>query len=104
MCPVPHSSKTFALKVVWQSMQNPGDRHSFDDGDIIHVDPEVPAENKSLVVVQINGDTEATFKQLIIEGGQHFLKALNPAGQTASFRCPKTRICGVVISKTVSFR
>lgn len=105
LCPVPHSSKTFALKVVGQSMQNPGDRHSFDDGDIIHVDPEVPAENKSLVVVQINGDTEATFKQLIIEGGQHFLKALNPAWPNRIIQMPEdSRICGVVISKTVSFR
>lgn len=105
LCPVPHSNKTFALTVVGQSMHNPGDRRSFDDGDIIHVDPEVPAENNSLVVVRVNSDNEATFKQLIVEGGRHFLKALNPGWPNRIIEMPEDSvICGVVISKTVSFR
>ncbi|WP_339806144.1 XRE family transcriptional regulator [uncultured Marinobacter sp.] len=105
LCPVPHSSKTFALRVHGLSMRDPGNFPSFDDGDIIHVDPEVSAENKSLVVVQMNGDTEATFKQLIVEGGNCFLKALNPAWPNPIREMPgDARICGVVISKTVSYR
>lgn len=105
LCPVPHSETTFALTVVGQSMHNPGERLSFDDGDIIHVDPEVPAENNSLVVVRVNSDNEATFKQLIIEAGRYYLKALNPNWPDRIFKMPEDSvICGVVISKTVSYR
>lgn len=105
LCPVPHSNQTFALRVHGVSMRNPGNSPSFDEGDIIHVDPEVPAENNSLVVVQINGDTEATFKQLIVEGGRYFLKALNPTWPNPINEMPEdAKICGVVISKTVSYR
>jgi len=105
LCPVQHSSRTFALKVVGQSMQSPGEKRSFDDGDIIHVDPEVPANNNSLVVVRVDCDNEATFKQLIVESGRHFLKALNPSWPNRITEMPQDAvICGVVISKTVSYR
>ena len=105
LCPVQHSSRTFALKVVGQSMQSPGEKRSFDDGDIIHVDPEVPANNNSLVVVRVDSDNEATFKQLIVESGRHFLKALNPSWPNRITEMPQDAvICGVVISKTVSYR
>ena len=57
LCPVPHSSQTFALRVHGLSMQNPGRFPSFDEGDIIHVDPSVKTENNSLVVVRMSGDS-----------------------------------------------
>jgi SOS-response transcriptional repressor LexA len=105
LCPVPHSSQTFALRVEGLSMHNPGSSPSFEEGDIIHVDPEVRPENHSLVVVQVNGDTEATFKQLLTEGGEYFLKALNPGWPSQIIKMPTdASICGVVISKTVSYR
>ena len=105
LCPVPHSSQTFALRVEGLSMSDPGSSPSFDEGDIIHVDPEVQPENRSLVVVHMNGDAEATFKQLIAEGGEYFLKALNPSWPTRISAMPKdARICGVVVSKTVTYR
>lgn len=104
LCNEPHSSKAFALRVSGESMRNPGERKSFDDGDIIHVDPERPVENGSLVVVQINGDTEATFKQLIIESGRKYLKALNPNWPHPILEMPQdSTISGVVIGKNVSF-
>lgn len=104
LCDVRHSSKSFALRVSGESMHNPGDRKSFDDGDIIYVDPERPVDNKSLVVVQINGDTEATFKQLILEGGRKYLKALNPNWPQQIMEMPEDSVvAGVVIGKRVSY-
>lgn len=105
LCPVSHSSKAFALRVDGLSMSDPSGSPSFDDGDIIHVDPGVQPDNKSLVVVQISGDKGATFKQLIVENGEYFLKALNPAWPNRIIAMPAdASICGVVISKTVSYR
>ena len=77
-CPVPHSKNTFALKVVGVSMENPNGKPSFEDGDIIYVDPEREPENKSFVVVTLDGSSQATFKQLIIELDGKYIQPLNP--------------------------
>ncbi|MCZ4328314.1 LexA family protein, partial [Brachybacterium paraconglomeratum] len=60
-------------------MYNPHERWSFRDGDIIFVDPDRDAMHRSLVVAKLTDTQEATFKQLIIEGEQKYLKALNPS-------------------------
>ena len=52
---------------------------SFNEGDLIFVDPEVDPINGKYVVARLDDENEATFKQLIIEGGHKFLKATNPA-------------------------
>lgn len=99
-CPVAHGPRTFVLRVRGESMFNPHARRSFRDGDLIYVDPDKHAENGSLVVVQAEHGSEATFKQLIVEGERRYLKAINPAWpepiQTIS---SETSICGVVIFK-----
>lgn len=73
MCPVNSSDKTFALKVQGVSMEP-----KFYDGDLIFVDPEAECIHGSYVVARLDDNNEATFKQLIIESGQKFLKAANP--------------------------
>ncbi|WP_151173473.1 LexA family protein [Pseudoalteromonas ruthenica] len=73
MCPVNCSEKSFVLKVQGISMEP-----KFLDGDLIFVDPEARPEHGSYVVARLDDENQATFKQLIIEGGQKFLKALNP--------------------------
>ncbi|TMP88541.1 XRE family transcriptional regulator [Pseudoalteromonas ruthenica] len=73
MCPVNCSDKSFVLKVQGISMEP-----KFLDGDLIFVDPEARPEHGSYVVARLDEENQATFKQLIIEGGQKFLKALNP--------------------------
>ncbi|WP_167815438.1 S24 family peptidase [Pseudoalteromonas galatheae] len=50
----------------------------FQGGDLIFVDPEATCVHGSYVVAKFDDDNQATFKQLIIEGGQKYLKALNP--------------------------
>lgn len=72
-CPKSHSSSTFALRVRGVSMEP-----KYRDGAIIYVDPEKSADHLSNVVVQLDDEAEATFKQLVIEGGKRFLRPLNP--------------------------
>lgn len=99
-CPISHGPRTFALRIRGESMFNPHERHSFRDGDIIFVDPEIDALHRSLVVVKLEGSQEATFKQLIIEGSQKYLKALNPAWPEPILHVNENAvICGVAIAK-----
>lgn len=99
-CPVSHSPATFVLRVRGESMLNPQGRPSFQDGDLIFVDPERPAEHGSLVVVRLDDAREATFKKLVIEGDRRFLRALNPAWPEPMMQVNgNATICGVVIFK-----
>ena len=76
-CPVKCSTDTFLLKVRGMSMSP-----TFNEDELIFVDPEVEANNGKYVVARLDDENEATFKQLIIEGGHKFLKAANPAWPT----------------------
>ncbi len=92
-CPERHSRSTFALTVIGESMAP-----DFIPGEIIYVDPEVEAISGSCVVVRQNGDTEATFKQLMFDGSKKYLKALNPNWPTPIIEMLQDAfICGVVI-------
>jgi SOS-response transcriptional repressor LexA len=92
-CPEKHSNATFALRVVGESMSP-----DFIDGEVIFVDPEVEPKNGSCVVVRQNGDSEATFKQLMFDGSDKYLKALNPNWPKKIIEMlPDATICGVVI-------
>lgn len=71
-CPVNCSERTFVLRVQGISMEP-----LFRDGDLIFIDPEAEWRHGSYVVARLDDQNEATFKQLIIEGGQKYLKPLN---------------------------
>ncbi|KZY40665.1 hypothetical protein A3733_23390 [Pseudoalteromonas shioyasakiensis] len=73
LCPVNCSEQSFVLRVQGISMEP-----KFNDGDLIFVDPEAECIHGSYVVARLDDDNQATFKQLIIEGSQKFLKAANP--------------------------
>ena len=73
LCPVNCSEQSFVLRVQGISMEP-----KFNDGDLIFVDPEAECIHGSYVVARLDDDNQATFKQLIIEGNQKFLKAANP--------------------------
>lgn len=103
-CPIRHSSHTYALIVRGVSMYNPAGKPSFQDGDTIFIDPDRQADHRSLVIARLDDEKEATFKQLLIEGEQRMLQALNPSWPnriiTINGNCS---ICGVVIGKLESF-
>lgn len=102
--PVAVSESSYWLRVRGESMYDPLGRWSFKDGDLILVDPSVRAENESLVVVTVGDESEATFKQLIVEGDKRFLKALNPTWPERIFEIKgKVAFSGVVKAKTEVF-
>lgn len=101
-CPKKHGPRTYALRVRGLSMQDPGNKPSFDDGDIIFVDPDVAAIHKSLVIARLDDSAQATFKRLLIEGDERMLIALNPAWPQRIIRfTERASICGVIIGKYV---
>ncbi|OKP05386.1 LexA family protein [Xenorhabdus eapokensis] len=71
------SQRAFWLEVKGDSMVSPNGL-SIPQGMIILVDPEVKPTPSNLVVAKLNGEKELTFKQLITEGYDMFLKPLNP--------------------------
>jgi SOS-response transcriptional repressor LexA len=101
-CPVRHGKHTIALKVKGDSMLAPGERHSYSDGDIIFVDPGRDAKHGDRVVVRLEENTAATFKQLIIEDDRRQLKALNPDWKPRYIEIDSNAtMVGVVIGKWV---
>lgn len=100
-CPVPHGPRTYVLRVRGESMWNPHVRPSFADGDLIFVDPDKDAIHGSMVIVRLDDKHEATFKRLVIEGDQRYLRAINPAWPEPIIQINgnAATICGVVILK-----
>ena len=94
-CPVKCGQDSYILRVNGISMEP-----RFHDGDLIFVDPHIDPVSGKYVVVMIENTEEATFKQLIVEGGRQYLKALNPEWPNRIIEVNQnTRICGVVVFK-----
>ena len=94
-CPVRCSEHTFVLGVHGISMEP-----KFHAGDLIFVDPEATPVHGKYVVVQLDESNEATFKQLVVEGGRQYLKALNPDWPNRIIEVnAAATICGVVVFK-----
>jgi len=98
--PVPkkHGPRAFALRVRGVSMEP-----KYRDGSIIFVDPDRAADHGRNVVVRLDNEKEATFKQLVIEGSEKFLKPLNPdwPGPKLIPINGNATICGVVIGQFI---
>lgn len=101
-CPARHGARTYCLRVRGDSMNNPGSRPSYSDGDIIFVDPDRDAQPGDRVIVRLDDQKEATFKQLLVEDGRKMLKALNPEWRPRYVEINgNATITGVVIGKWV---
>lgn len=102
-CPFNHGPDAFILRVAGLSMYNPGGDKSYAPGDFIAVDPQGEIRNKKMVVVRIDHEEKATFKQLLIdEDGSMMLQAINPAHIPRTMPLPEgSRIVGTVIGKWV---
>jgi SOS-response transcriptional repressor LexA len=100
--PVRVSKSSYYLRVRGESMYDPADHRSFHEGEKVLIDPNADAQHGSFVVVRLDDESEATFKQLIIEGGRKYLKALNPNWPNRIFEVNgNATICGVVKGKFV---
>ncbi len=92
-CPIKCSPRSFVLRVQGSSMEP-----KFNDGDLIFVDPDVEVTHGKFVVVRLNDSNQATFKQLIVENNQLFLKAVNPDWPQRIMSIEEeATICGVVV-------
>ncbi len=69
--------EAFWLEVEGESMTAPAGL-SIPDGTFVLFDTGREPMNGNLVIAKLTDDNEATFKKLIIDGNQQFLKALNP--------------------------
>lgn len=80
---------TYALVVKGDSMAP-----DFPEGMRLVVEPDMSADNGDFVIAK-NGDNEATFKQLVMDGGVFYLKPINPRYPILTVG-PDTQIVGVV--------
>ena len=87
------SEKTFALRVPDDSMEP-----EFHEGEIIIVDPTLTGKHNLFLIARMEGDSLATFKQLIIVGNRTYLKPLNSRYPLIEVQ-GDLRICGVVVGK-----
>ena len=72
---------------------------------MIFIDPTIDPENKDYIVARLESESEATFKQLIIEDGQKMLMAINPDWTPRLIKINgNASIIGVVIGKIERWR
>ena len=94
------SEDSFWLEVKGDSMTAPSGL-SIPEGMMILVDPEVEPSSGKLVVAKIDTDNEATFKQYIVDAGNHYLKPLNPQYRMTAIN-GNCRIIGVVVDAKIA--
>lgn len=100
LCPR-HSSDVWAgergfwLRVVGSSMTSPTG-NSFPEGFLILVAPDIEPHHGQYVVAKMVDSNEATFKQLVRDAGELFLRPLNPAYPTKPID-DKWAIVGTVV-------
>jgi SOS-response transcriptional repressor LexA len=99
-CPVPISASGYALKVLGDSMTNPGPGRSYPAGCIIFVDPEAETKTGDSVIACVPRTNEATFKILVEDAGRQFLKPINPQYPLIDIT-EETHICGKVIGSFI---
>ncbi|HCT2375989.1 LexA family protein [Morganella morganii] len=94
------SEDSFWLEVKGDSMTAPSGL-SIPEGMVILVDPEIEPSSGKLVVAKIDTDNEATFKQYIVDAGNHYLKPLNPQYRMTAIN-GNCRIIGVVVDAKIA--
>ena len=88
---------TFALRVVGDSMEP-----EFVAGDILLVDPACDWSSRDYIIAK-NGDDEATFKQIVTDGGKIFLNPLNRRYPIQDMTGKNFKVIGRVIQKVKKY-
>jgi len=98
-CAQSHSSEAFALRVQGGSMTP-----EFNEGEIVIIDPNASADSGRFIIAKKAADSSVTLKQLMIDGDESYLKALNPDWPNKIIKMNEEwHICGVVIAKSKSY-
>lgn len=93
----------FALRVKNDCMCNSNEKISFNDGDIIIIDPSADVRSGDFAVIRNSQSQEATFKQYIKKGDSIILHPLNPSYDDIVLNGgSEYEIIGKVITKCVS--
>lgn len=87
----------YALRVQGDSMEP-----VFPNGSIIIVDPDAEPRQGSYVIVRLDDAEQATFKQLVVDGGARYLKPLNPRYPVMTIK-ERATVCGVVRQMVMDF-
>ncbi|WP_367256202.1 S24 family peptidase [Pseudomonas sp. stari2] len=95
-CPVAISNHGYALKVLGDSMTNPGPGRSYPTGCIIFVDPEAEAKTGDRVIARVPRTNEVTFKVLVEDAGRQYLRPINPQYPIIDIT-EETHICGKIV-------
>ncbi|QYX66365.1 LexA family transcriptional regulator [Shewanella putrefaciens] len=93
------SDRCFWLRVQGDSMTSPAGT-SFPEGTLVLVDTEKDFQNGSFVVAKLTDVNEATFKKIVIDAGQKFLRPLNSAYPTMPIN-GNCKIIGVVVDAKI---
>lgn len=93
--------KGFWLRVQGDSMTAPTGV-SIPEGTFVLFDTGREAVNGSLIIAKLSDSNEATFKKLIIDGGQCYLKGLNPSWPMRELN-GNCKIIGVAIESKMRF-
>ncbi|ROO03810.1 peptidase S24 [Pseudomonas fluorescens] len=99
-CPVAISTQGYALRVLGDSMTNPGPGRSYPTGCIIFVDPEAETKAGDRVIARVPRTNEATFKILVEDAGRQFLRPINPQYPIIEIT-EETHICGKVVGSFI---
>ena len=94
----PMSAQAFSLRVDGDSMEP-----EFPSGCVIFVEPQTEPLSGDFVVVSLDDGHQATFKQLVLDGAQRYLKPLNPRYPIIPIDA-SARVCGVVREMRKAFR
>lgn len=94
------SPHAFWLEVKGDSMASSNELN-IQQGMIILIDPDVKPTANNLVIAKLEGEKELTFKQLITEGYDAYLKPLNPQYNMIPLN-EKVHIVGVVVEAKIA--
>jgi SOS-response transcriptional repressor LexA len=99
-CPVPHSPSTFVLEVQGTSNSS-RDGRTFDDGNLIFVDPEATPRAECGVVLTLDGQKQPILRWMVSEGENRYIRALNPDHPDRALQAlpSGTIIHGIVIAR-----
>lgn len=89
---------SFAIKVKGDAMAP-----TFVEGTALIVDPKVEPKNRDFVIVALAGNANATFRQLLLDGDDRYLRAVN--GEFRTMQLDKgNKIIGTVVQSRMDFR
>lgn len=94
----------YILRVVGRSMYAPGEPYSFNEGMLLHINPDIVPLPGMFVIVRREGTLEATFKRYIKIDGAPYLEAINPhwpPEEKYLKLLPGDAWCGVVVDASL---